>query len=664
MKLPRPNPIFLVLISFCLFYGNILGNNYYFSNSGLDSNSGMSPDKPWETIVKLINVRLTPGDTIFFHRSDVFMGEIVLKYSGTPEQPIVISAYGKGTLPIITGAIDISGWKSYKGKILKTICEKPVLLVYANNKMQTSARYPNNRFLHIQKKLETPGFMDDQLNQPNHYWEGATLRWRGNWLAGNATVLSFVNKKISILKADYDMIFEFAEEKGGYYFENKFEELDTCKEWFYKPDEKTLYYYPGEKIKKEKIQAVVADNGISIDKYINNIVISNLQIQKFAKYGIILQGSNMGIMISECIVHDIEGTGVHIDDNSKNCSITKNEIRNASGRGIYAREPDSLIIKYNKVTNTGSLYGHGFSGVHGMIGICVTVHEVEKHENDLTAKNCLISHNYVDSSGYIGIRCDGNNNIIENNVVKNSMLLLNDGGAIYCFGSWSHHSVFRNNLIVTCIGNSKEGPVLDNMARGIYLDNNTSYMTVEGNTIIDISESAIFINDGNHHDIIKNNTAYNFTYGININAYTEVNKISNNFIAQNTVFGIKSGQFGVRMVNWKYPNIDGMVLWEANNYYNFYEKLLFLINYQNKPEPTIYGYKEWQEKWKNDMDGLCYDDEHLINNCNKSKILYNDTEEIKTFPLADKQYFTLEGQNIDGSMSIKPYCSQIVIYKE
>ena len=78
----------------------------------------------------------------------------------------------------------------------------------------------------------------------------------------------------------------------------------------------------------------------------------------------------------------------------------------------------------------------------------------------------------------------------------------------------------------------------------------------------------------------------------------------------------------------------------------------------------MYDYKEWQEKWKNDIDGLCYDDEHLVNNCNKSKILYNDTEEIKTFPLADKQYFTLEGQKIDGSISIKPYCSQILLYKE
>ena len=54
--------------------GNTGGNddtkdetNYYFSDSGNDSNSG-SQKNPWKSLSKLSNSELNPGDSIFFNR--------------------------------------------------------------------------------------------------------------------------------------------------------------------------------------------------------------------------------------------------------------------------------------------------------------------------------------------------------------------------------------------------------------------------------------------------------------------------------------------------------------------------------------------------------------------------------------------------------------------
>ena len=642
----------------------VYSKDYYLSNAGNDSHSGTSAKQPWKTIQKLNSVQLQPGDNVYLNRGNEFMGEMVIKNSGTDKNPIVISAYGTGKLPVITGITEVSGWMSYQGKIMKAPFDKAVFVVYKDNQLQTNARFPNEgTYLHIKKTLKPePYFIDDQLTQPDHYWEGSILRWRGNWLAGNAKVVSYADKKIGISHDDYEMKFEFAEAGGGYYFDNKFADLDTCNEWFYNADEKMLYYFTAGDIKNEKIKAVTAQNGLSVEKDVSNICMNNLHIEQFAGYGIVLQGNNTNIKISDCQINDIEGTGIHVNDNSKNCSLFRNSINRTTGRGIYAREPYSLTIQYNKVRNTMSAYGYGISGVHGMIGICITVHEVEKTEKDPTAKKCLISYNYVDSSGYIGIRCDGDHNIIENNVVKNSMLLLNDGAGIYGFAGYTHHNIIRNNIVAGCFGNTKDGPPgLDgNMARGIYLDNDVSYITVEGNTITDVSHAGIFINNGNHSDTVRNNTIYNTSFGIFLNEYDASTRILNNQFKQNIVFGINAKQKLVQLTDWTRSNTNGMASFSKNAYYNFNDTLLFRD--ASGAGTLEFNFKKWQSK-SYDVDGICFDSRHLLNSCTKSKILYNETSETKTFELKDNEYYTLDGQNVSGSISIEPYKSKIVLFQ-
>ncbi|WP_445747688.1 hypothetical protein [Polaribacter sp.] len=78
---------------------------YYFSSStGNDSNSGISELNPFQTIVKLNSLSLSPGDKILFKKGDTFIGAITVNYSGVENAPIIFDSFGIGAKPILSGS--------------------------------------------------------------------------------------------------------------------------------------------------------------------------------------------------------------------------------------------------------------------------------------------------------------------------------------------------------------------------------------------------------------------------------------------------------------------------------------------------------------------------------------------------------------------------------
>ena len=72
-------------------------HSYYLNNSGNDNNDG-SKSGPWKTIQQLNNVRLQPGDTVYFEAGQTFSGTIVIDSgnTGTSNKNIVITSSGIG----------------------------------------------------------------------------------------------------------------------------------------------------------------------------------------------------------------------------------------------------------------------------------------------------------------------------------------------------------------------------------------------------------------------------------------------------------------------------------------------------------------------------------------------------------------------------------------
>ena len=48
------------------------GTAYYVSNEGDDGNDGLSPETPWQSIERVNNAALQPGDAVFFRRGDTW----------------------------------------------------------------------------------------------------------------------------------------------------------------------------------------------------------------------------------------------------------------------------------------------------------------------------------------------------------------------------------------------------------------------------------------------------------------------------------------------------------------------------------------------------------------------------------------------------------------
>src|SRR5438132_6197116 len=81
-----------------------IGATYFIDNAaGNDSSSGTSESDAWQTVGKVSNVTLAPGDRVLFKRGGVWSGPLTLANAGTADRPITIGSYGSGALPVIKG---------------------------------------------------------------------------------------------------------------------------------------------------------------------------------------------------------------------------------------------------------------------------------------------------------------------------------------------------------------------------------------------------------------------------------------------------------------------------------------------------------------------------------------------------------------------------------
>lgn len=88
------------------------GTAYYISNSGDDSNDGLSPETPWATLDRLKQQSCPPGGCVYFERGGVWRGAVGYYYDG-----VTIAAYGQGDKPRIYGSpengADQKKWELY-----------------------------------------------------------------------------------------------------------------------------------------------------------------------------------------------------------------------------------------------------------------------------------------------------------------------------------------------------------------------------------------------------------------------------------------------------------------------------------------------------------------------------------------------------------------------
>ena len=110
---------------------------YYISPDGNDANDGLSPDKAWRTLGKLRKVKLKDGYPVLLKRGSMFRETLHVPRSGRSGVPFVISTYGEGAAPVISGADLVSGWRSEgHGRYSAALATKPQRVWHAASELK------------------------------------------------------------------------------------------------------------------------------------------------------------------------------------------------------------------------------------------------------------------------------------------------------------------------------------------------------------------------------------------------------------------------------------------------------------------------------------------------------------------------------------------------
>ncbi|MBN9383785.1 MAG: right-handed parallel beta-helix repeat-containing protein [Chitinophagaceae bacterium] len=509
------------------------GNTYYFSSStGDDSRTAAQAQHaatPWKTLYKLNAYfsNLRPGDSVLLQRGSVFIGPLKIIQSGAAGQPIVLSTYGAGDMPVVSGLSKLTGWTS-QGKGIWTApcpdCGVAVnVLTIAGKTMPMgrtpNADEPNGGYLTIQSHVKNQSITDNSLaNGPD--WTGAEAVIRKNhYILDRNRIISQSGNTLNYRSGSY------AEptDQFGYFIQNDIRTLDKKGEWYYDPKTRTMnLYFEGDDPSGTTIMAGSVDNLVVIKDQ------SHLVFK-----GIAFGGSNFDIF-DLTNASDIHITDCNISFAGRNAikavkaadiAVERSEIRSTNSDAIKMEGTGSLI-QDNKISLTGAIPGLGSSDT-SYTGIYVA------------GSNHIIRYNQIDSTGYSPIFFNGDGNTIQNNAIRSFAFVKDDGGGIY---TWSGNAdTLAQRDTSSIIGNI----VLDgitapdgtdrkhaSIAYGIYLDHNSARINVSGNTVSRCT-GGIFLQDA-HEVTVRGNTLYDNGFQLSLRRVLVKGTVRNNRIMDNT----------------------------------------------------------------------------------------------------------------------------------
>ncbi|MFW5872569.1 MAG: right-handed parallel beta-helix repeat-containing protein [bacterium] len=654
----------ILLLNLLLIHGALplLSNNYYISLNGNDKNSGKSPGKSWQSLERLQGTKLKPGDTVFFHAGHHFHGDLVIEHSGSKEKPIVFTSYGEGTNPVLSGTIELKGFKLETPNIYSTHCNKPITNLYKGNELLIVARYPNKGFLKMDGGSFTH-FLDEDLDLSKEVIENSLIRFRTiNWAYEYRLA-----KKIENQKVYFDSITYTCDRNWGYFFEGKKEYLDNEGEWVNDKEQQKVYVYSSTPLHENDIfQGNYIDYGLRITKGKSNIQISNLHFTMYDEAGVFMEGDNENVKIISCEFTLCDKRGLFINEGSSHCLVQGNKFSDILGQGIFGLGLNNTTIEYNTIHRIGMYPAYGINGINGGSGIIITNEEKRVPGNPYISHDNIIRHNRLDTIGYHGIRMDGYHSLCEYNVVKDVMFTLNDGGIFYCWGAdstFTHHNVVRNNILLRSHGNLDGTPGGDLMSNGLYIDNRSHHIIAENNIVVGAYDG-IMLNDNIYNVDIRNNICYGNKHGIIIAEWKPGNTRDIS-VTQNTFCAVDYQKQNIFLSSAAGPEFKPGII-DSNLYISLFEKFhlkKMTVHEKNLKRIEECTFEAWQEQTGYDKNS------HVVINSGKpnslnSTIFINEYMEPKVFELeADKLYKDLEGNLIEGQIEVEPFSAKILIFE-
>ncbi|MDF1560223.1 MAG: right-handed parallel beta-helix repeat-containing protein [Bacteroidales bacterium] len=617
--------------------------DYYVKTGGNDLASGTSDATAWATINKVNSIFsvLKPGDRILFKRGNIFYGTIKITKTGASGSPITLGAYGTGDKPIITGFTAISSWTNEGNGIYSASLKSEGLtnMVVIENKQYAMGRWPDDKYNIFESAVTNLSITDNELGTAID-WTGAEVVIRKNdWSLDRCKVTDHTGDKLTYSSLGS---VQNAEARHGYFIQNDKRTLSAYGEWYHDVTAGKIYIYFGSNDPATKKVEVASLNNLVYDTGNDYITIDNIHFKGSASTMIgFITNANDYITIQNSQFTFAGLDVINLWGNYGN--ITNNLISSCNQTAIMAVGTQHKVTS-NIIEKVGLIAGQAFWGnLANGIGI---------NNND-----CLIKNNTLRNIGYSGIKLSSSADVItiQNNFIHDVLLTLSDGAGIYTAGEGTSRKV-DGNIILNVKGNTDGTPYPDrHIARGIYLDVNSTNVIITNNTVAHCSEGGYMIHRS-HENKLDNNTAFSNGYGMFFQNNTESN-IRNNTLTNNIFFAKSSSQLSLKF----YSGTDDIPAFgTADN--NYYARPVDDDDVFHTYSPSTGSKYRTLASWQTftSQDRNSKKSPVSVNDTSKIDFYYNPTTSNKTYTLAQPM-IDVKGTKYAGSVTLLPYRSVILM---
>jgi len=538
----------ILIISMLLFASLVNAATYYVSNSGNDSNSGLTTAMAWQTMAKVNSTTFNAGDQILFKKGDTFYGTLTTISTGSSGSTIIYGAYSTGANPIITGFTTITEWVNEGNGIYSKIItsEAQTNMVTVDGLNIAMGRYPNTGYLTFESHNTNISITDSQLiNSPN--WTGAEVVIRKQaWIINRNPITDHTNGTLTYSGGETT-----PSDNYGYFIQNNLKTLDQFGEWYHDTTTRKFYMYFGIVNPTTKTVKVATLNNLFkntvaqsyLGKY---ITIENVDFQGSISDAIYIPNWwTDHNTISSCSIY-FAGQRAVFNQSSyltiQNCAISD------CATGIFMNREITTITD-NTLTNIGIIVG-----------------QTSTYPNAIqTASNShLIEGNSITNTGKHGISVANATNItVINNFINASALVFSDAGGIYT-GDAYVNGLIDGNVVLNTYGNNDGTNNGGRQGEGIYLDEYSSGLTVQNNTVANCSGSGIKLHKA-HDNNILNNTFYNNLTQIEFLSSDGTTSIVNNVVTGNQFISKSANQLALQCISYT-NDISGFGIFNGNYY--------------------------------------------------------------------------------------------------
>lgn len=441
-------------------------SSYHVSPMGDDSNPG-SMALPWRSFMPVSKAKIAPGDSVLLQRGGVWRETLRLPASGTQAAPIIVAPYGAGvSMPEIRGTDSVVG--SISGGMRTAKLDSLVKTAFVDGEVLRCARWPDTGWARAIMQGDTALMVADLSGAD---WTGASVHLVAEpWALETRTVKAGVGGKLVFKNKTM-----FRKDTVRFFLTNHANAMGSRPSWSQSTEDRTLRWSASV---SGPIEVAVRAEGIDL-RGKSWVHVEGVRVRGTAQRGLRFSGAGGRVERCEFLHPGVDG----INGNGRESIVSGNLVRGASGAGVNLANAPRSIISGNVIRNTARMDWMGPDGMTlelwGGRGIAIQ------------GDSSLIRGNDIDSSGYSGLVFYGKGDLVDSNIVANSCLVTTDGGGIYTWTGrppavGSSASVIRHNFV-------RDGH--NSWTHGIYLDDGTHDVRVEGNVVTGNAAGLFFHNN-------------------------------------------------------------------------------------------------------------------------------------------------------------------------